>query len=124
MHIVFWISTTILAVFIFEFGRRIDRARYPDVSFGLVMMIFGLTWTAIQIGRHRMEIPPTPMIIVLAGFATLAAHYLYREAETWLVLKGYMKPKVLPERRKAQVHQFETTADMTERVNSMKRRSA
>ena len=124
MQIVFWVSTTILAIFIFEFGRRLDRAQYPDISFGLVMMIFGLTWTAIQIGRHRMELPPAPMIIALAGFATLAAHYLYREIETWLVLNGYIKPKVLHERRKAQVHQFETTSDMTQRVNAMKREAA
>lgn len=124
MQIVFWVSTTILAVFIFEFGRRIDRSRYPAISFGLVMMIVGLTWTALQIGRQRMDLPPAPMIIAMAGFATLAAHYLYREAETWLVLNGYVKPKRLPERRKAQVHHFETTEDMTERVNSMKRRSA
>lgn len=124
MHIVFWVSTTILAIFIFEFGRRLDRSRYPDVSFALVMMIFGLTWTAIQIGRHRMELPPAPIIIVLAGFATLAAHYLYRELETWLVLNGYVKQKVLKERRKAQVHQFESTDDMTQRVNSMKREAA
>ncbi len=124
MATLFWISSTILMVFIFDFGRRIDRSRYPDISFGLVLMIVGLAWTALQIGRHRMELPPTPIIIALAGFAVLAAHYLYREVQAWLTFKGYVKSSRPPDRRKARLYHFDTTQDLTQRINSMKRESA
>jgi len=91
MHIVFWISTTILAIFIFEFGRRIDRARYPDVSFGLVSVLFVSvsvvafpTSVSVESGRVTVVVPAMAAAFKVVSPDVAPLSFSFPSTKVWM----------------------------------------
>ena len=113
MTVIFWASMATLAGFIFEFGRRLDVKKYPIVFTGLVTVLAGGFWLIASVGKERLPIPPAPVVLILAGFAVMAGHYLWSEFKAW------RWPRPFIERRKpANTHRWEDDGDLTRTIRS------
>ena len=112
---IFWICTAIYAAFIFEFGRNLDRKHYPDIAVGMVVLLVSLIVLTVEVGKKRIDVPPSEYVAMMASFAIFALHYLYRQAQKWARKAGYLKP--IPQNRPC--YCLEDEDSMTQRVTSL-----
>lgn len=117
MNVVFWASMAILAGFVFEFGRKLDAAKYPDVAIGLFVVLAGGFWLVTGLGKNRVPMPSDPVILILAGFAMMAAHYLISEFRDW------RWPRPFVDRRKpANTVMYQDDGDLTRTIRTLEKK--
>ena len=115
--VIFWASMATLAAFVFEFGRRLDVRKYPDVFIGLLVVLAGGFWLIASVGKERLPIPPAPMVMILAGFAVMAGHYLWSEFKAWCWPRPFVE-----RRRPANTPKWEDDGDLTRTVRLLERK--